>query len=166
MIKKFIDVYPFTHSENGLRFLLLNRAPDNSYPGIWQPVAGKIRPGETAWEAGLRELQEETGFTPKQFYTLDHVSSYYLHRTDEIIHVPAFMAEVDYIDPDLNHEHNAFQWLFLEEALELASWHPYRKSLEAIPRLLETGPALKLAQIDISMAGNGSPDKNSNVRNK
>lgn len=155
---KYIDVFPFTRSENGLRFLLLRRAPDNSYPGIWQPVAGKVKPGEAAWEAGLRELEEETGFTPRQFYALDHVSSYYLHSTDEIIHVPAFIAEVEFKDPELNHEHDAFKWLLLEDALKTASWTPYRKALEAIPPLLETAPALALAQIDISTAVNGNPD--------
>lgn len=148
---KYIDVFPFSQSIDGLRFLLLRRAPDNSYPGIWQPVAGKIKAGETAWEAGLRELVEETGYTPSEFYALDHVSSYYLHRTDEIIHVPAFMAEIEYNDPELSHEHDAFKWLFLEEALKMASWTPYRKALEAIPRLLATTPALDLARINIPM---------------
>ncbi len=153
---KYIDVFPFTRSENGLRFLLLRRAPDNSYPGIWQPVAGKVKPGEAAWEAGLRELEEETGFTPRQFYALDHVSSYYLHSTDEIIHVPAFIAEVEFKDPELNHEHDAFKWLFLEDALKTASWTPYRKALEAIPPLLENAPALVLAQINSSSNVNKS----------
>ena len=144
---KYVDVFPFSLSNDGLRFLLLRRAPDNSYPGIWQPVAGKIKSGETAWEAGLRELKEETGFSPKQFYALDHVSSYYLHSTDEIIHVPAFMAEVELMDPTLNHEHDAFKWLLLEEAQKTASWTPYRKALDSIPDLLSSSPALALAKI-------------------
>ena len=163
---KYVDVFPFARSENSLRFLLLRRAPDNSYPGIWQPVAGKIKSGETAWEAGLRELHEETGFTSEQFYALDHVSSYYLHRSDEIIHVPAFIAEVGYKAPELSHEHDAFKWLFLKEALRTASWQPYQKALEAISRLLETAPALALAQIDISKAVNDNPDKSTDLRKK
>jgi len=144
---KYIDVFPFSQANDGLRFLLLRRAPNNSYPGIWQPVAGKIKPGEAAWEAGLRELEEETSFTPRQFYALDHVSTYYLHRTDEIIHVPAFLAEVELKDPELSHEHDAFQWLVLEEALKTASWTPYRKAIESIPKLMTSSPALALAKI-------------------
>ncbi|NQV42417.1 MAG: NUDIX pyrophosphatase [Candidatus Marinimicrobia bacterium] len=144
---KYIDVFPYSRTSHGLRFLLLRRAPDNSYPGIWQPVAGKIKPGETAWEAGLRELAEETGFTPNQFYSLDHVSSYYLHKSDEIIHVPAFIAEIQFTDPALSHEHDAFKWLGLDEALKTASWTPYGKALASIPDLLASSPALALAKI-------------------
>ncbi|MCF7923242.1 MAG: NUDIX pyrophosphatase [Candidatus Marinimicrobia bacterium] len=148
---KYIDVFPYAQTHGGLRFLLLRRTPENTYPGIWQPVAGKIKPEETTWEAGLRELREETGLVPRQFYTLDHVSTYYLHRQNSIIHVPAFIAEVDFKDPALSHEHDAFRWLHLDKAIETASWAPYRKALEAIPRLLETPPALALAKIDIPM---------------
>ena len=144
---KYVDVFPFSQTNQGLRFLLLRRAPDNTYPGIWQPVAGKIKPGETAWETGIRELHEETGFTPKQFYALDHLSSYYLHKSDEIIHVPAFIAEVALKDPVLSHEHDAFKWLDLDQAMKTASWDPYRKALASIPDLLASSPALALAKI-------------------
>lgn len=143
----YIDVFPFTRSKEGLRFLLLRRAQDNSYPGIWQPVAGKIKAGEAAWEAGLRELKEETGLNPHHFYALDHVSTYYLHTTDEVIHVPAFIAEVDFKNPQISHEHDAFEWLFLDEAVKTASWEPYRKALKSIPELLSSSPALALAKI-------------------
>ncbi len=144
---KYIDVFPFSQSKEGLHFLLLRRAPENSYPGIWQPVAGKIKPDEPAWQAGLRELEEETGLVPDHFYALDHVSTYYLHRTDEVIHIPSFMAEVEQKDPELSHEHDAFQWLMMEDALKTASWTPYRKALESIPTLLSSSPALALAKI-------------------
>ena len=151
---KYIDVFPFTHTNDGLRFLLLRRAPDNSYPGIWQPVAGKIKSGETAWEAGVRELEEETGFSPQHLYTLDHVSTYYLHATDEIIQVPAFIAEVSYKNPQLNHEHDVFQWLSLEKAIRTASWTPYRKALSSIPDLLASSPALAQGKILLKNANN------------
>ncbi len=144
---KYIDVFPYAQTQGGLKYLLLRRAPENTYPSIWQPVAGKIRRGETAWEAGIRELEEETGFTPRHFYALDIVSSYYLHQSDEIIHVPAFIAEVDYKDPVLNHEHDAFQWLIFENAVQTASWAPYRKALSNIPKLLASSPALAQAKI-------------------
>ena len=145
----YIDVFPFARTPEGLRFLLLRRAPNNTYPGIWQPVAGKIKPAETAWQAGLRELNEETGFTPINFYALDHVSTYYLHTSDEMIQVPAFMAEVQHEIPTINHEHDDFQWVGLDKALGIASWQPYRKALESIPKLLDSSPALALAKISL-----------------
>ncbi len=144
---KYIDVFPFSRTEKGLRFLLLRRASANSYPGIWQPVAGKVKPGETAWEAGLREFREETGFEPLHFYALDHISSYYLFRSNEIIQVPAFIAEVALIDPILSHEHDSFKWCDLDEGVAKASWEPYRVALRAIPQLLHSNAALELAKI-------------------
>jgi len=144
---KYIDVFPFSRTEQGLRFLLMRRAASNTYPGIWQPVAGKIKSHEKAWEAGLRELKEETGFIPIQFYTLDHVSNYYLQVSDEILQVPAFMAEVEYAEPLISHEHDAFKWCDLDQAQQTASWEPYRKALLSIPQLLDSSPALALAKI-------------------
>lgn len=151
---KYIDVFPFSQVSGQLHFLLLRRAPDNSYPGIWQPVAGKIKAGETAWVAGLRELKEETGFIPRYFYALDHVSTYYLHETNQIIHVPAFLADVDHQEPILSHEHDAFQWQDLETTIRTASWAPYRKALSLIPELLSSSPALAQAKILLKNANN------------
>ncbi|MCF6237280.1 MAG: NUDIX pyrophosphatase [Candidatus Marinimicrobia bacterium] len=144
---QYVDVFPLARTADGLRFLLLRRSQSNSYPGIWQPVAGKLKPGEKAWQAGLREFQEETGFSAQSFYALDHVSTYYLHPSDEVIQVPAFIAEVTLNDPALSHEHDTFRWLSLEEAIELASWEPYRQALAIIPKLLDSSPALRLAKI-------------------
>lgn len=145
----YIDVFPFTLVDGQLKFLLLRRSAENTYPGIWQPVAGKVKAGEAAWQAGLRELAEETGMTPINFYSLDHLSTYYLHPSDSIIHVPAFMAEVDDRAPQLSSEHDEYQWLPLDEAVELASWKPYRNALRSIPKLLAKSPALALAKIEL-----------------
>ena len=149
---KYIDVFPFAFTEDGLQFLILRRAQDNDYPGIWQPVAGKIKENEKAWEAGLRELKEETGFDPKHFYALDHVSTYYLHKYDKIIQVPAFIAETDLENPRISHEHDAFKWLSLDDALKTVSWEPYRKALASIPKLIGSSPALALAKISLKNA--------------
>jgi len=146
---KYIDVFPVAQTSKGLQFLLLRRQQSNTYPGIWQPVSGKLKAGETAWQAGLRELKEETGCSPENFYTLDHVSTYYLQASDEIVQVPAFLAEVSLQTPRLNHEHDAFEWLRLDQAVARASWNPYRQALRVIPVLLASSPALAAAKISL-----------------
>lgn len=43
------------------RVLLARRRPDQMSPGFWEIPGGKIEPGETAHDAAVRELYEETG---------------------------------------------------------------------------------------------------------
>lgn len=144
----YVDVFPFVKTGSGLEYLLLRRAADEFYPGIWQGVAGGIAQDETAVETAFRELREETGNKPISLYSLDHVSTYYLHRSNEILNVPTFAAELENKDIILSEEHDRFEWLDLEAACGKASWKPYREALKAIPRLLHNPAALALARID------------------
>ncbi|XP_061574074.1 nucleoside diphosphate-linked moiety X motif 17 [Cololabis saira] len=46
----------------GQRLLLTRRARDlRIFPGVWVPPGGHVEPGETLLQAGLREVEEETG---------------------------------------------------------------------------------------------------------
>jgi 8-oxo-dGTP diphosphatase len=53
------DVYLFVRRADTL--LLLLREGTGYQDGAWCPPAGKVEPGETYREAGVRELREETG---------------------------------------------------------------------------------------------------------
>ncbi|NBC18516.1 MAG: NUDIX domain-containing protein, partial [Bacteroidetes bacterium] len=119
---RVIDVYPYHLDDAGnARFLLLRRAPDVAYAGAWRMVGGKIATGEAAWEAALREVQEETGRTPSRFWALPSVNAFYEWQHDRINLTPAFAAELD-ADPVLNHEHDAFAWLPAEDAAARLQW--------------------------------------------
>ena len=58
---RVVDAYVFRKDKNKIQFLLLKRASKKIYEHLWKGVAGKIETGETAWQAALRELDEETG---------------------------------------------------------------------------------------------------------
>ncbi|MEU6144816.1 NUDIX domain-containing protein [Streptomyces sp. NPDC047081] len=45
------------------RVLAIRRGPSVSRPGYWQPLSGKLEPGETQQEALVREVQEEVGLS-------------------------------------------------------------------------------------------------------
>lgn len=45
------------------RVLAVRRGPAVSRPGYWQPLSGKVEPGETQAQAVVREVLEEVGLT-------------------------------------------------------------------------------------------------------
>ena len=85
---RVIDAYVYRYAKTKLKFLTLKRSKTKIYEHLWQGVAGKIEDGETASEAAIRELKEETGFTPHKMFVADHVSSFYESHFDRINLVP------------------------------------------------------------------------------
>lgn len=120
---RLVDVYVYRREQEGVKVLLLERAPDVVYAGQWRMVGGKVRTTEKAYEAGLRELKEETGLVPKLFWTLPSVNQFYDARTDEVHQVPAFAAEVSApCTILLNHEHVGKKWLSGSEIASYVHW--------------------------------------------
>ena len=108
--------------------LLLKRT--QSLAGEWCQIAGSIEEGETAWQAALRELEEETGLTPLSFYSADTCEQFYEAARDAVTMAPVFVA---YIDPDhtvrLNHEHSECRWVSFDEAVEMVAFGGQRRVL-------------------------------------
>src|SRR5512133_2755375 len=75
-------------------FLQLHRVPGDDIGGTWQTVRGTIEAGETAVAAALRELSEETSLTPREFYRLGSVETFYDAADDAIVHSVPFLALV------------------------------------------------------------------------
>jgi dATP pyrophosphohydrolase len=97
--------------------LLLQR--NHTLVGTWCQVAGKIEPDETAWQAALREIQEETGLIPETLYSADICEQFYEPDLDAVNVVPVFVAIVDETQEVLlNDEHSAFEWLSMDEAIK------------------------------------------------
>jgi dATP pyrophosphohydrolase len=114
-----ISLFVFRRTAGGAEFLLLKRAADRYMGGTWQPVSGGIHPGESASDAALRELREETGLSPLKFYQTDSVQTFYMAADDVVRHCPTFAAETATdAAVKLNNEHVAFEWVPAERFIE------------------------------------------------
>jgi dihydroneopterin triphosphate diphosphatase len=92
--KKLIDLYPYRVTDDQPEFLLLKRSKGRIYQGQWRMIGGKVEEGEAYWQAALRELDEETGLVPLKFWTLPSINQFYEAKTDQILSIPAFAAEI------------------------------------------------------------------------
>ena len=140
---RVVDVYPYRADGTRHDWLVLRRAEGRAYAGQWRMVGGKIDSGETAWQAALRELAEETGFAVghglARFWALPSVNTFYEWQRDTVTLAPAFAAEVAGA-PQLDAEHDAFEWLPADEAAARLVWPEQRRLLTLASDLLQSGP--------------------------
>lgn len=116
-------------------FLQLRRAANDYLGGTWQTVRGRIEGTETAWQAALRELREESGLIPVEFYKLSTLESFYLAHEDAIWHVPCFCARINRDQSvQLNGEHDAHRWIEQDQIMQAVMWPGERHALEEIFR--------------------------------
>ncbi|GAB4299590.1 MAG: hypothetical protein Kow0098_26250 [Ignavibacteriaceae bacterium] len=126
-----LHVFRIVHSE--IEFLLLKRSREQIYPGLWQMVNGKIKAGEKAYQAAVRELLEETGLSPIQLWVVPNVNSFYSAQSDNLIFIPVFAAKVNSKNQVvISSEHEDFCWVNAEEAKKLLAWEGQRKSADLI----------------------------------
>jgi len=100
--------------------LFLKRQPHKPQGNTWGIPGGKMEKGETAKEAVLRELKEETGLDLVNQEVKYHGKVYIRYPTGDFIyhmfeHVLNKRPEV-LIDPS---EHSAYKWITFKEALSL-----------------------------------------------
>jgi dATP pyrophosphohydrolase len=124
-------------------FLQLRRAAGDYMGGTWQTVRGTSEAGETASQAALRELREETGLVPAEFYRLSLLEGFYLVHDETVWHCPCFVAVVSRDSRVvLNEEHDAFRWTPREQMDAHVMWAGERQVVAEICRdILDGGPA-------------------------
>jgi dihydroneopterin triphosphate diphosphatase len=132
ILVRVIDCWVFHRLEGEMRFLIMRRSKGLLYEGLYHCVHGKIEKNETAWQAAVRELQEETGLIPKAMWTADFCSQFYEAASDTFNLVPVFACEVDIKDIRLSSEHADYQWLPLKEAQKLLAWNNHKQALHHI----------------------------------
>ncbi|KDN73263.1 DNA mismatch repair protein MutT [Streptomyces olindensis] len=94
----------------GERVLAVRRGPAVARPGFWQPLSGKVEPGETQEQAVAREVREEVGLTvvplAKVWESETDDRRFRLHwwtaraDTGEVVPDPAEVAEARWVTPE------------------------------------------------------------------
>ncbi|MCI0581431.1 MAG: NUDIX domain-containing protein [Chloroflexi bacterium] len=123
-----------------LEILLIRRAPDRLYPGLWQCVTGRLEPGERIAEGALREVVEETGVRARDlegFYETELVSWFHEASLDALLCEAVFAARVrPGAEIRLSREHDDARWLPVDEAKALVIWPAYVRAIETVEWLL------------------------------
>ena len=133
----------------GREFLVVERAPDRQ--GYWHVVAGALEWGESAADAAVRELLEETGLAAVP----EDLGGDYVYRLDdeppevrarfapdvEEIRIHAFGAEAPAgWEPELDEEHVGYRWLSRDDAVELLEYEEPRAAVREVARRLGVTP--------------------------
>lgn len=132
-IKSFAIAVHIVRVDRGIGKYLVIKRKSHYLPNTWQMVTGRIEKGETAWEAALREVGEETGLTPDRLYSANEVEVFYEIDDDCMCLAPVFVAFVDSDqEPKLSAEHSEFKWIKAAEADQYLLFDQQRRIVKRI----------------------------------
>ncbi len=125
----------FRNAAQGPLFLLLD------YGKHWDYAKGHLEEGETAWQAAVRELREETGIRQVDRVGKFQRDMHYVFRSPKkgIVHktVTYFLGRTRAEKVEVSDEHTGFAWLPLEEAMERLTFDNAREILRAAAESME-----------------------------
>ncbi|KAM6183446.1 bis(5'-nucleosyl)-tetraphosphatase [asymmetrical] [Erethizon dorsatum] len=119
-----------------IEFLLL-QASDGIHH--WTPPKGHVDPGENDLETALRETREEAGIEAGQLTIIEgfrkELNYVARGKPKTVIY---WLAEVkDYnVEIRLSHEHQAYRWLGLDEACQLAQFKEMKAAFQEVHQFL------------------------------
>jgi dihydroneopterin triphosphate diphosphatase len=128
------------------KILLLKR----NHGGFWCHVAGSIENRETAYQAIVREFQEETQIQARELYSAEFFEQFYVASENLIELIPVFIV----ICPPnqkvtLNNEHSDFKWCSVGEAKELVPYPGQRRVYDQVWNLFSDGHLNDYLKIDL-----------------
>ncbi len=136
-----VDVYVIDPSREPWRVLTLRRSTSTRCPGAWEAIHGHIEADERPEDAALRELREETGLDAQRLYNVT-VHAFYLHSISTVELAVVFCAFADSLNRvTLGSEHDAYEWLPIDEAPARLIWPRATQALGEIRKLLASGDA-------------------------
>ena len=132
VLSYLIEAHIVNITDQGIKFLLLKRAEDEIFAGVWQMVTGSVEDGEKGYETALREIKEETGLSCSEMYIVPHMNSFYSPTKDHVCMVPVFVAVVQSEEIKLSDEHSEYKWVDRDTAKKFLAWQGQRKSVDTI----------------------------------
>jgi len=130
----------FRIGDDGIRILLIRRAPDRMYPGLWQCVTGRLEAGERIAAGALREVAEETALGSadiEAFFETDIVNWFHEATVDGMWSEVVFAARVrPDAAPAISDEHDDLRWVTPAEAHELVLWPAYHRAIDQLEWLV------------------------------
>jgi dATP pyrophosphohydrolase len=146
-----IEAHMFRKTKSGLEYLLLKRASNEKYPGVWQMVTGAVEENEKGYETAIREIKEETNLTPVKFWVVPRMNSFYSPEKNSVCMVPVFAALVEDREVTLSDEHTEYKWVKKDEAQKLLAWPGQRKSVQIIEDYFTNEQSfLKFVEVEIN----------------
>jgi 8-oxo-dGTP pyrophosphatase MutT (NUDIX family) len=145
-----VAVYVWRRGEGGVELLQVHRSEaTGEYQHSWQIVYGGIEKGETAVQAAVRELKEETGLTARGMFQVEYVETFYFRPKDYVLMMPVFAVEVGMGDTiTLNEEHDAFRWVKAGAMEEHFMWRTQREAVRIILQEIQR-PGLAMGMLKI-----------------
>lgn len=143
--KSLVVIYWKPSAESPEKKVLLFKVTEKR-GGFWQPVTGKVDPGESFLEAALREAEEESGFrfdrTPQYLGLEYEFDGRWGPAVERAFFLPIYSESPPSptLDPK---EHVEFKWFSPEEALQMVQFPNNR---EAIKRVTFAPPPLFLSK--------------------
>ncbi|NLI16914.1 MAG: NUDIX domain-containing protein [candidate division Zixibacteria bacterium] len=129
---RVVSAYIFRKKAGEIQFLLLKRKSPYMF-GLWQQVAGRIEKGETAPQAVLREIKEETGLIPTALYSADIVEIFYEDNHKCIHIIPVFAAVADpKANVVLSDEHSDCKWVSASHAKKYVTFVQQKSSIDIV----------------------------------
>lgn len=130
-----LDLWVFCRSTGDVRYLLLRTSQEKAdrwFGGgrFWQIPGAFLSEGESVVSAANRCLME-SGLSAAAIWTVEHVYPIYNRRSEGLMLIPVFAAEV--LHPDrvrLSWEHSEFRWCTADECKQYLSFRGLMDGLE------------------------------------
>lgn len=133
MVEKSAGVMVFRKEKDKIFYLLLHYSSRRAEKNYWDLPKGHIEKGEKPEDAAKREVEEETGLKDVEFIKgFKETIKYFFKWEDENIlkFVTFYLAETKTKKIKVSSEHQGFEWLSYEEALQRLTFENARGVLK------------------------------------